>query len=619
MGTTQATRLQKKQKIDALIDTHIPEYHRDFFFQILEARQHNRIAEIEEKYIRLPVPIQVFIESDKYMDSKGILYPAIMDATKVLNNGYYSEAVLTGAIGAGKTTIALYTTAYQLYLLSCMRSPHAYFGLDASSEILFIFQSINAGLAKQVDYERFKSMIETSPYFTNNYNFDKNILSKLKFNNRIEVTPITGQETGAIGQNVIGGVIDELNFMAVIKDSTQSRDGGTYDQAVALYNSVSRRRKSRFMVRGSLPGVLCLVSSKRYPNQFTDVKIKEANKELEETGSTSIFVYDKATWEVMPADKFSGKWFDVYIGDDTKKPRVIYEDDIITADMEGKVLQVPVEYRKEFETDIMNALRDIAGVSTLATHPYMVNTDAVSACFHKDQESLLSRTEVDFVATQLEIYPERIINKSDYRWVHIDLGVTGDAAGFVMGHVTGFKDVLRGDIKETLPLVHIDCSLAIQPPKGGEIMFHKIRALIYKLSEIGVPIKWVSFDSFQSVDSIQLLKTQGYMCGRISMDRTTEPYDILKQALYDGRVELPEHKRLQVELASLERDAKKDKIDHPPNGSKDTADSLAGVVSGLTMRSEVWYKHGISPTQIPAYLKQKKENMAEADKEDAEK
>jgi len=615
MGTTQAIRLQKKQRIDTLIDTNIPEYHRDYFFQILEARQHNKISEIEEKYARLPVPIQVFIESENYMDSKGILYPTIMRDIKVLNNGNYSEAVLTGAIGSGKTTLALYTTAYQLYLLSCMRNPHAYFGLDTASEIMFIFQSINAGLAKQVDYERFKSMIETSPYFQKHYNFDKNILSKLKFSNRIEVAPITGQETGAIGQNVIGGVIDELNFMAVIKDSTQSRDGGTYDQAVSLYNSVSRRRKSRFMVRGSLPGVLCLVSSKRYPNQFTDVKIKEAAKEIEETGSTSIYVYDKATWDVMPKEKFSGKWFKVYIGDDTKKPRVIDKGDTITADMEAKIIKVPVEYRKEFETDIMNSLRDIAGVSTLATHPYMVNTDAVSGCFHKEHKSLLSRTEVDFVATQLEIYPERIINKSDYRWVHIDLGVTGDAAGFVMGHVTGFKAILRGDMEEVLPLVHVDCSLAIQPPKGGEIMFHKIRTLIYKLSELGVPIKWVSFDSFQSVDSIQILKNKGYMCGRISMDRTCEPYDILKQAMYDDRVTLPEHKRLQVELVSLERDAKKDKIDHPPAGTKDISDSLAGVVSGLTMRSEIWYKHGINPTQIPTYLKQKKDNMSEADKE----
>jgi hypothetical protein len=38
-----------------------------------------------------------------------------------------------------------------------------------------------------------------------------------------------------------------------------------YDQAKVLYEGLDRRRKSRFMIGGKLPGVLCLSSSKRYP------------------------------------------------------------------------------------------------------------------------------------------------------------------------------------------------------------------------------------------------------------------------------------------------------------------------------------------------------------------
>jgi hypothetical protein len=563
------------------------------------------------EYKLIPVSPETFILDPYYLGLKDQVYPVVLKSFCELNSGDYTESVLTGSIGCAKTTLAIWTTAYQLYLLSCLRNPQQVFSLDKSSEIVFIFQSLNEKLAKAVDFSRFQSLIEQSPHFQEHFMYDKSILSELRFPNRIIVKPVSGADTAAIGQNVMGGIIDELNFMSIVENSKSSRDGGVYDQAIALYNSISRRRKSRFMTQGKLPGVLCLVSSKRYPGQFTDTKMAEAKAELASTGKTSIYVYDKTTWDIMPADRFSGEWFNLFIGDESRKPRILDVGDAVSISMRDKVIRVPIEYRTEFETDIMNALRDIAGVSTLATHPYMMDADAVSACFRKDQESILSRTEVDFIQTKLAIYPELIQHKEAMRWIHIDLGVTGDSAGFVMGHVFGFELMDRGDVKEFLPKIHIDCSLAVQPPKGGEIQFHKIRALIYKLTELGVPIKWVSFDSFQSVDSIQILKTKGYMCGKISMDITTQPYDITKSALYDGRVYGHPHQKLQTELLSLERDTKTGKIDHPSTatGSKDISDALAGVVSGLTGRSEIWYAHGISPAQIPAYLKQSKEKM----------
>jgi hypothetical protein len=53
----------------------------------------------------------------------GVLYPAVMEELRELNSGKYVEAVLTGAIGTGKSTIALFTTAYQL--LSLPKTPSA--------------------------------------------------------------------------------------------------------------------------------------------------------------------------------------------------------------------------------------------------------------------------------------------------------------------------------------------------------------------------------------------------------------------------------------------------------------------------------------------------------------
>lgn len=508
----------------------------------------------------------------------------------------------------GKSTIALYSTAYQLYLLSCMKSPHQSFGLDPSSEIVFIFQSINARLAKAVDYDRFRTMIAKSPYFKEHFPFNKDLESELIFPNRIIVKPVTGATTGAIGQNVIGGVIDEMNFMAVVENSKSSADGGTFDQAMELYNSIARRRKSRFMAQGKLPGLLCLVSSKRYPGQFTDKKEEESKRELELTGKTTIYIYDKRTWDIKPEGTFSGKWFKVFIGDEGRKPRILSAEDEVAEEDLHLIVDVPEEYRLEFESDIMNALRDVAGVSTLAKHPFIVDRDSIRDAMRKDN-ILFGREKVDFVETKLQIITKEIVQPDLPRFVHCDLALSGDSAGLAIGTVRGFHTKNMDGVVEMMPRIWIDAVLEISPPKGGEIQLFKVREVIHALKKSGMNIRWITFDSFQSADSMQLLRQAGYSVGYQSIDTSTAPYDFLKNALYDRRISIPNHPKLALELGSLEKDVKKNKIDHPAHSSKDISDALAGVVIGLTMRREIWALHevplGAIPPSVVAALKAK--------------
>ena len=543
-----------------------------------------------------------FFLSPHYINAGDVLYPVIMETVIEICDFVYEECVLTGGIGVGKSTVAIYLMLWQLYLLSCYKNPQLVFGLDPSSELLIVFQSINASLAKAVDYNRFRGLVGKSPYFVNNFMFDKKIESEMRFTNNIIVKPVSGEETAAIGQNVISAILDEVNFMSVVDKSQKSIDGGTYNQAIALYNSIARRRKSRFLSQGRLPGMVCIVSSRRYPGQFTDQKEAEAKKQLQETGKTSIYVYDKRVWEIKPWE-FSGEWFTVFIGDATRQPRIIDQGDKISEQDRHLLMKIPIEFKDEFERDIMNALRDIAGVSTLSTHPFLMNIDLVSACFGR-HKSILNTYRVDFDKFKLKVTPNRVFKPQLPRFVHVDLAVTGDSAGVAMGCVTRFKNIDRGSDTETLPEIHIDFSLEVIPPKGGEIIFSRIRDLIYKLREIGVNVKWVSFDSFNSRDSIQILRQKGFTTGLQSMDKTNVPYEMLKNALYDKRVFLPHHDKLLHELKTLEKDAKTGKIDHPSTSSKDIADALAGVVYGLTMRREIWVNYGVPVISLPKSLQE---------------
>jgi hypothetical protein len=393
----------------------------------------------------------------------------------------------------------------------------------------------------------------------------------------------------------MGGLIDELNYMEVVEQSRKSVDAGMYDQAVAIYNSISRRRKSRFMQQGRLPGVLCLVSSRRYPGQFTDRKEEEAKTD------PTIYIYDKRTWDIRP-DAYSGRVFKVFIGDMSRRPRILEPGEHHGMDP-LVVRDIPEEHRAEFEADIINALREVAGVSTLASHPFFVNQEKVAACFDR-VESVLSHSEVDFSVTTTRILPTRFRDLDQPRWVHIDLGLTGDSAGVACGYVPRFVKIHRDRAVETLPEISIDFTLRVNPPRGDEINFEKIRTLLYKLRDQGLEVRWVSFDSFQSRDSIQILRQKGFHSGLVSVDKDSHPYDVLKTAMYDRRVMVPTNPWLMRELLSLERVPLKDKIDHPVNGSKDVADALCGCVYGLSLRRSIWIEHGISLFEIPSTLRE---------------
>lgn len=555
----------------------------------------------------LPIGPREFVESPEYLNQKGILFPAVMDEFCAMNSGDYIEAVLTGGIGVGKSTLAIFTAAYQVYLLSKLVEPQREYGISPTDEIMFVFQSVTKDLAKTVDFARFRELIAQSPYFTNKFAPDTSKTESLTFPKRIIVKALSGSTTAALGQNVFGGILDEVNFMAIVEKSKMTRDSSQHDQAWENYNTIVRRRQSRFMKQGRLPGMFCLVSSRNYPGEFTDVKEAEARKEKEEKGFTTTYIYDKRVWEIKPKDTFTGKWFKVFVGDMTRKPRFLKDEETVPPIDSHLVMEIPAEFKKDFEQDIIKALRDIAGIATGALHPFILDKDAISACFGLCP-SILTSPMTDFADHPVGIKTKLLRQLHRPRFIHMDLALTGDSAGVACGFVDNFKKIERGDHTEIMPIITFDFVLQVKPPKNGEILFYKIRELVYKLANNGLPIRWVSLDTFQSFDMIQQLRQNGYQSEVRSVDTETAPYDVAKQAIMDGRVISPEHDLALQEFARLELDTKKKKIDHPPNFSKDCSDAMASVIFGLTVMAETWVGNGISLDMVPVWLKTLEEN-----------
>lgn len=492
-----------------------------------------------------------------------------------------------------------------LYELSCMRDPHRSFGIAANSNISIVCLSVNEVLATKVAYENIATKIEASPYFQEHFPFEKT-KKELRFPKKVWVAARASNDGSVLGLNVIGGLLDETNFMPKASKNQDPRFN-LKDRAEVLYNAMQRRMKSRFERKGQLPGILFVVSSKQTHDDFTAKRIKEAQKD------PTVFVRDYALWDVKPESYLSGGWFHVVVGNEQSPSRIIRDDEDVkelrTVLPEDCVfIEVPEDFRMDFENDLEGAIRDLAGVATVSISPYIQRRDKIVDAIDPTRShpfsveiydpsqpgafywSKLVQPTYDAMLGTEGSFNRPILNPRAPRHIHIDPSLSGDATGFCMAHVSGFTEVMRRDDEgrrypERAPEITVDLALRIIPPVGDEIILGDVRKLVYQLSQHGFMITCVSLDSWQSADAIQKLQQKGFNAIQLSVDRTMGPYDLLKTALYEDRLKLYDYKPLIQELRELEHDRSKRKVDHPLRGSKDVSDALAGCVFTLVENS----------------------------------
>jgi hypothetical protein len=555
------------------------------------------------RYVRGVVPLDEFLHSPTYMGiEENELYPGVLETLEALESEKYVECVLKGAIGGGKTTASHLGMARDIYKISCMRNPQQTFGVQQHSSIVFTIQSVRLSTAKQAVFEEMGKFFNNSPYFREIFPYDRRINSQMKFlQHSVQVLPVSSSASGAISMNVIGGLLDEVNFMQKIAQSKSGSadDKGAYDQAKELYLTLSKRRRSRFMHKGKLPGTLFLVSSSRYPDDFTEIKAAEA--EMCGGDDPEIFVFSKSLWESKGRDRYKDEEFRVLVGNERTRSRILTDEEQIVGD-DVDIINVPMDFHKDFTKDIDGSIRDFAGHTTLASRPFIHNREAVFDCMDlADQyaySSVIPVEDIDLEVSLPTVLESRLrTDVNTMRVCHVDLAVSRDAAGVAVGHVAGVRTMERTNhetgerVTEVLPVIAYDLLLRVLPPRDGEIDFSKIRQIIYDLRDNhGLPIKVVTTDGFQSTDFRQILARKGFATEYLSMDRNNQPYNTFRSALYDKRIILPRHQTLVKELTELEyvQMKNKEKIDHKPRGSKDVADAVCGVAAYLLTRRRTW-------------------------------
>lgn len=478
------------------------------------------MTEQKREFEEQPATVREFIESPDYLDLAGEVYPAIVDVLEEIFEGGYTEAALCWGIGAGKSYTASLAIAYQLHKVLCLANPQRYYGIGEGSTISFLNMSTNGEQARRVVFGEILSRIRRSPWFEQ---YEPKVMTReLRFPKDIVVISGNSAETYPLGYNVLGAVIDEASWL-------HESEGGRRDTAEEIYNALQRRIRSRFMDAG----LLIMISSPRHRGDFLERKLEEA------TWNKRIYASRKATWEVKPAQFFCGETFEC----------------------EG--LAVPVEYRAEFQRNQLRALRDLAARPAEAFSPFMPDTRVLERAVDtamKPAVDELGRLATDFVPEGQ--WP---------RYIHVDLGLRRDACGIAMAYCRSSED-------DDKPIVVVELMHRIVPPRDGEVQFAEVREIIAALARRGFPIAQVSYDGYQSADSRQILRRQGFNVKLVSVDRTLEAYETLKEVLVEGRLRWYRYEPAIRECKGLELiDGKK--VDHRQGGSKDVADAVAGAVS----------------------------------------
>jgi hypothetical protein len=550
-----------------------------------------------------PATIEEFLTDEDLLGKSGVsLYPFWLKHLKEIfaPGSMIQQVIVDGAIGGGKTTAAVIALLYKIYLLTLMKNPQSYFNLMTGTPIAFGLFSATVRLSDLDEFNILTGLMLNSPYFMRVSGMTSKSRNSdiLKLPNNIIFT-FGSRATHALGMNLLGGLMDETNWSST----------GDNKQMLDLFNNTWRRIQSRF-AKAVAPGLLILVSSKRSATDFTVDHIKRWGNRLDIVKTIRFALY-----EVKEHEFRSSKRFPVMVGDEVTPSRILLPDEL--PDPGFLVENVPEDFRNDFEVDIEGALRDISGILVSGESPLIPLRTKIVECIDKSREHPFSQETViaglrnaeeiqayfdwQSVTTRKITHYSPRVHPEAYRYIHVDIGLSGDALGISMLHLSGSRKIITeadsGDVKYLdFPIAYIDLMLRVKASNGDQVDLGKLRRFILFLARhCNFNIKNISFDKFQSADSQQLLQKAGFETTLVSVDRNDLPYLALSQMIMNGNMNYYEYRPFMKELRELVHDKTKRKVDHPPMGSKDVGDAVCGALASALQDPDSYQLPGFMP------------------------
>lgn len=559
-------------------------------------------------------PLDVFITDKKFLDQRGVtLGPIQYDFIRHFEQILYPETYILmveewgdywnpvrfcneyaaeWGKGAGKDYVCQICFSRLANILLTLKNPQEYYDLGPDTILHLLNVAATAPQAHGVFFKPMRSMLTRSPWFEDKFQGDEipgPQAGEIRFKKQIELISGHSQADNLEGKNLIAGVADEISAFKTEADVMANKSGVTPSKtAKAILSMLKTSSATRFPETYRL----AQISFPRYKGDAIEQAIIKGNADVAEKGEKSRFYVSgpHATWEVNPRyDKFPRV---EVLGAHQPVPDVpLFHEDYESDPAEARAkyeCKPELSENRFFNNDaaIFAAFSEVKAVPPITFEYYWgvdeqgEPSDAFSG-FNRD--SLVPGWQVKF-----HYAPDfRPIHGALYT-LHGDMAIKGDRAGIAMSHVRTWDrrdwPIPGGShMLESRPVVKVDFVGAFEAdarsqPAPREVQIRWYRKLVWELRSRGFMIAAVSFDNFQSADSLQILESWGIEARKASTDRSTELYDTLKDVMYDSRLEGYYHEVLVGEIQRLTK-LRNGKIDHPPSGSKDIADALAGAVA----------------------------------------
>lgn len=557
-----------------------------------------------EEFEERPVNIETFVQSEDYLGLPPLShyqYSLIKASTQIykretLHNLYgfeegekrwsqtCNEVIFQLGKGSGKDYTSTIACAYIVYLLLCLKDPAKYYGKPPGDTIDIINIAINAQQASNVFFKGFKNRIERSPWFVGKF---EPKAGQFAFDKNVNVYSGHSEREAWEGYNVLYVILDEISGFAL--ESTSGNDQAKTAQAV--YDMYRASVDSRFPDFGKL----VLLSFPRFRNDFIQQRYESVIAEKETVTRSHTFKLDPELPDGTEGNEFSIEWLEDHIVS-YKIPRVYA---LKRPTWEVNPTRKIEDFTVAFFTNPIDAL------SRFACMP----PDAIDA-FFKDRQKIETAFSAQSSLTEDNSFRKSFVPNPEKRYyVHVDLARVHDHAAVALAHVEKWEQRnIGGKLTEPAPVVVVDQVRYWTPSKTKNVDFTEIREYILSLKRRGFDIKLVTFDRWESADTMKYLNERGLRSERLSVAK--KHYEDFAMVVAEERVTGPNIELLIEELLQL-RIMKNDKVDHPRKGSKDLSDAVCGAIYNAIAHTPRNLNETIEVKTLDSVKRQIRENTIE--------
>lgn len=515
--------------------------------------------------------------------------------------------------GGGKDHVCQIGFGRVANILLCLKDPQTYYKKPPQMIIHLLNVAVSAQQAHGVFFKPLRSLIvanhERGGFFHDKFEGDPPgpVAQELRFKGQIELISGHSSSEGLEGKNLLCAIADEIGAFPTVDESKVNRSGRTPAKtAEGILDMLASSATTRFPFHYKL----AKISYPRFKGDAIQKSTREANDDIQELGDNSVFYVSGPfkTWDVNP----------------------LY-DTIPRIELPGAAEPVPnvPKIVSDYKRRPAYARAKYECNPELSANPFFENAEAIYDSFKLERATepiqmeyywgLEDRTDwgqsdsgelkerpgwqVRFTFAR-DFYPMR----GALYAMHGDMAISGDAAGVAMCHARNWErrdwEGPNGTVTEARPIVKVDFvtsftsdHTAVTPDGKNvarEVQIRWYRKLVWELIRRGFAIHSVTFDRFQSADTMQILESRGIESKRLSTDTNNMAWDTVRDVMYDGRLEAY-HVPVLTEQGTKEMRSKvvqelreltvqpNGRVDHRPEGSKDEADALAGAVVGATV------------------------------------